>query len=343
MASSTKKPAGAARDRWTTRWLGWPANGRHASRGGAGAEPPGGGPTPEGEAIGRYIDELIDAGRHAFALLRSAEDYVAEAEAAPAWRALARQMALVPTGRVTVVRGDGGEELVEVPAFYLDRHAVTNRQFARFVEAGCYDSLELWPREVWPSLMQFTDRDGRPGPAGWSGGTCPAGKADHPVVGVCWYEAMAYARWVGKRLPGAAEWQKAGGWPEHLGGGSCTRYPWGDLFDPARANLWPSGRGDTAPVDAFPGGDTPNGIRQMTGNVWEWLEDRLDAIPCREHEVFRAWKPMRRIIGGAFDTYLIGEATCHFVTGQGELDRRRNVGFRCALSADRLRELPDMP
>ncbi|MBX6313652.1 MAG: SUMF1/EgtB/PvdO family nonheme iron enzyme [Isosphaeraceae bacterium] len=327
-----------------TRWFGWQKSSRRAdSYGKSGADPMGAGPTPEGEAIGRYIDELIAEGRHAFALLRSAADYVLEDEAAPAWKALERQAALVPFGQVVVVRSDGVEALVEVPAFYLDRHAVTNREFARFVAAGCYDSLELWPRQVWPSLMQFTDRSGQPGPAGWAGGTYPLGKADHPVVGVCWYEAAAYARWVGKRLPTAAEWQKAGGWPERLGGGSCTRYPWGDLFDPARANLQPSGLGDTVPVNALPGGDTPNGIHQMTGNVWEWLEDRLDAIPCREQEVFRPWKPMRRIIGGAFDTYLLSEATCHFITGQGELDRRHNIGFRCALSADRLRDAPDGP
>lgn len=337
MATQTKTQADANRGGWAARWLGR----RHAPAAvGRGANAAGAGPTPEGEAIGRYIDQLIKEGRHAYALLRSAEEFVSEDEAAPAWKAVGRQMALVPSGQVVIVRGDGVEELVEVRAFHLDRHAVTNRQYERFVAAGCYDSLELWPREVWASLMQFTDRSGRPGPANWSGGTYPPGKAEHPVVGVCWPEAAAYARWVGKRLPTAAEWQKAGGWPEHLAGGSCTRYPWGDLFDPARANLQPSGPGDTVAVDAFPGGDTPNGIHQMTGNVWEWLEDRLDAIPCREDEVFRAWNPMRRIIGGAFNTYVLGEATIHFVTGQGELDRRDNIGFRCALAVDQLREEP---
>ena len=85
------------------------------------------------------------------------------------------------------------------------------------------------------------------------------------MVGICWYEAMAYARWVGKRLPTAAEWQKAGGWPEQLSGGDCNRYPWGDLFDPERTNLWPSNIGRTVPVDAFPNGATPNGIFQMSG------------------------------------------------------------------------------
>jgi len=297
------------------------------------------GPTPEGESIGRFIDQLIADGRHAFALLRTAEAHVTDHEAAPAWAILDRQMALIPSGFVAITRADGAEEAIEVPAFHLDRFAVTNRRYERFVSSGCYDSLELWPREVWPSLLQFTDRTGQPGPAGWSGGSYPKGKADHPVVGLCWHEAAAYARWVGKRLPTAPEWQKAGGWPEHLGGGG-TRYPWGDLFAPSRANLWPSRLADTAPVDAFPSGDTPNGIRQMTGNVWEWLADPLETIPCEPGEAFLPWKPMRRIVGGAFNTYLAGEATCHFVTGQGELDRRDNIGLRLALSADRLRDPP---
>src|SRR5262249_5598050 len=149
-----------------------------------------------------------------------------------------------------------------------------------------------------------TDTTGFPGPTSWVRGRYPAGKADHPVVGVCWYEALAYASWVGKRFPTSAEWQTAGGWPEPLGGGACNRYPWGDLFDPMRANLGTTGPGETAPVDAFPSGDTPNGIRQMTGNVWEWLDDPLDAIPCHPGEALEAWRPMRRIAGGAFNTYL---------------------------------------
>jgi iron(II)-dependent oxidoreductase len=151
---------------------------------------------------------------------------------------------------------------------------------------------------------------------------------------------MAYTRWVGKRLPVAAEWQKAGGWPEQLSGGACTRYPWGDLFDPERANLHASGIGQTVPVDAYPRGATANGIYQMSGNVWEWLDDPLQTIPCEPGETFVPWKPMRRIVGGAFNTHLSSELTCQFVTGQGELDRRDNIGFRCAVCVDRLRPLP---
>jgi iron(II)-dependent oxidoreductase len=310
---------------------------------GAGPPAEGGGPSaglgPElsGGSVRDAARRLVAQGRPALVLMKEAEAHVEARDAAPAWAALAREMALIPGGPVPIVRGDGMAVLMEVPAFYLDRLAVTNRQFARFVAAGCYDLLEIWPREVWPSLLRFVDRTGVPGPATWERGRFPAGKADHPVVGVCWYEALAYARWVGKRLPTAAEWQTAGGWPEPLGGGSCNRFPWGDLFDPARANLWASGLNDTVSVTAYPSGDTPNGLRQMTGNVWEWLDDPLDAIPCRPGESLEPWKPMRRIAGGAFNTYLAAEATCHFVTGQAELDRRNNLGFRCAVSADRIR------
>jgi iron(II)-dependent oxidoreductase len=284
---------------------------------------------------------LIAEDRYVFVLLKEAVADIAESDAQPAWKVIADQMALIPAGAVPVLLGNGAMESVEVPSYYLDRCSVTNRQFQRFVQAAGYDNLELWPQEIWPGLMRLTDRTGRPGPRGWENGQYPPGKGDHPVVGVSWYEALAYARWVGKRLPRSAEWQKAGGWPEHISGGSCTRYPWGDVFDPTRANLWATGKLETVPVRDFPTGATPNGIYQMTGNVWEWLDEPLDTIPGDPEETFEAWKPLRRIVGGAFDTYFANEAICQFVTGQPELDRRDNIGFRCALSADRLRPYPD--
>jgi iron(II)-dependent oxidoreductase len=282
----------------------------------------------------------IADGRYSLVLLNDSTEDLDDAVGVLAWETLEDQMALVPAGVVPVVRTDGTVEPTALGAYYLDRFAVTNAQFQRFVQAGSYDALEVWPREIWPGLMRFVDRTGRPGPRNWENGSFPAALADHPVVGVCWYEALAYARWVGKRLTTSPEWQKAAGWPEHLSGGTCSRYPWGDLYAEGRANLWSSGLGRTAPVDAFPEGVTLNGIYQMSGNVWEWLDDPLETIPCRQDEAFRTWKPLRRIIGGAFDTYLPAEATNQFITGQSELDRRSNIGFRCAVSGDRLRLAP---
>lgn len=333
MATDLGERAGNPRSGWLSRWL----NGREDRRTSTGSVETHGVAT-RSSGLEPLVAGLVAQDRYAFALLGLAGSDFDPAEVDLAWTALEKQMAMVPAGRVPVIRNDGSEALVEVEALYLDRCAVTNRQFARFVEAGCYDDLEIWPQEIWPSLLRFTDKTGQPGPAVWANGSYPAGKDTHPVTGVCWYEAVAYSRWVGKRLPRAVEWQKAGGWPEHLGGGSCTRYPWGDLFDPSKANVWASGIGNTAPVTDFRSGDTPNGIHQMSGNVWEWLDDPLEAIPCYPGEVFRPWRSMRRIIGGAFDTYLPAEATCHFITGQPDLDRRANIGFRCALSVDRLRE-----
>ena len=72
----------------------------------------------------------------------------------------------------------------------------------------------------------------------------------------------------------------------------------------------------------------------------EWLDDRLDSIPGDAQSTLEAWTPLRRIAGGAFDTYFPAEATCQYVTGQPELDRRENIGFRCCVSVDRLRPRP---
>lgn len=283
------------------------------------------------------IETSIRLGRYCYVLSLEVAEQIREADARRAWQALRNQMALVPAESAPFL-GPGGEaEHAAGEAFYLDRTAVTNEQFQQFVAAGAYELLELWPRAVWPALMKFVDRSGRPGPRYWNRGRYGPGRDRHPVVGICWYEAVAYAQMMGKRLPTAWEWRRACGWPAQLAGEVAHRYPWGDVFDPARANLWSSGRGGTVPVEDFAAGDTANGIRQMAGNVWHWLSDPLLEVECWPGQRLEPWKPMRRIVGGAFNTYLPNEAACEFVTGQGELDRRDNVGFRCAVSLGRLR------
>jgi iron(II)-dependent oxidoreductase len=159
------------------------------------------------------------------------------------------------------------------------------------------------------------------------------------VVGICWYEASAYARWVGKRLPTTAEWEKAASWPADLGGtGPKSRYSWGNGFDPRRANTWSSALKETSPVDAYADGATLNGIYQLVGNVWEWVADRYPGPFVKEGQRVVFDHPMRDIRGGAFDSYFETQVTCQFRTGHPELDRQPNIGFRCAVSADRLRQ-----
>ena len=142
---------------------------------------------------------------------------------------------------------------VHVETMLLDRFAVTNRQFQVFVNAGGYDQMAIWDPTIWPAVLDFVDATGHPGPRYWQHGRFPPGKADHPVVGVCWYEAAAYARWVGKRLPTDAEWLKAGCRPVQLSPTSRMqrRFPWGNAMDRSRANLWGIGAGRHDPVDDF--------------------------------------------------------------------------------------------
>ena len=135
--------------------------------------------------------------------------------------------------------------------------------------------MAIWDQEIWPAVLDFVDQTGHPGPRFWHNGRYPRGEDNHPVVGVSWYEAAAYARWVGKRLPTDAEWVKAGSWPVALAGHPLLqrRYPWGEAMDRGRANLWGSGPGRTVSVDQFPGGVSVGGVQQLIGNVWEWTAD----------------------------------------------------------------------
>jgi iron(II)-dependent oxidoreductase len=181
--------------------------------------------------------------------------------------------------------------------------------------------------------LDFVDLTGRPGPRFWRDGCHAPGREDHPVVGVSWYEAAAYARWLGKRLPTDAEWVKAGSWPVHVSPTARLqrRYPWGDAMDHARANLWGSGLLDSVAVNALPGGVSVGGVYQLVGNVWEWMRGDF-APPEPDEGQWAAEMGMKSIRGGAFDTYFDSQATCQFQSGEAAVARKHNIGFRCAVS-----------
>ena len=124
---------------------------------------------------------------------------------------------LDPVGQLPpgMVRVSGVKDL---PDYLIDATEVTNQAYKAFVDAGCYNNPSFWKdflgsldgRLGWPACMAaFVDETGRPGPATWQAGDFPKGREHHPVTGVSWYEAAAYAAWAGKRLPTSAHWQAA--------------------------------------------------------------------------------------------------------------------------------------
>lgn len=280
---------------------------------------------------------VIDSGRYATLLHREhpAADPVTMIAA---WEELEKKMALVPAGEMMGTASAHGEPSQYVPAIFVDRFTVTNADYYEFVVAGGYDQSDFWPQEVWAHLPQFVDTTGYSGPRGWSRGEPGKRLANHPVTGICWFEANAYALWVGKRLPGSAEWERAGTWASNLDESKIAlKYPWGNSFAPDRANLWSSGEGATLPVDACPKGCTPNGIYQLVGNVWEWTADEYHGPAVREGLTVELEERLAEIRGGAFDTYFETQATCRFRSGKPFLFRGRNTGFRCVVTADDLR------
>ena len=191
--------------------------------------------------------------------------------------------------------GEGPVREVTLTPFWMDKYAVTNADFKRFVEATGYQTEA--ERYGWSFVFHlFLPQDHPPTQAvatapwwrqvhgaAWSRPEGPhssvAGRMDHPVIHISWHDAHAYATWVDKRLPSEAEWEYAA-----RGGLEGALYPWGDRLVPNkkhRCNIWqgtfPSkntakdGFEGTAPVDTF----EPNGygLYNMSGNVWEWCSD----------------------------------------------------------------------
>ncbi|RME29436.1 MAG: hypothetical protein D6800_02685, partial [Candidatus Zixiibacteriota bacterium] len=288
------------------------------------------------------LTRILEAGRYV-RLLKQGEDTGLTPEPehlSAAWKALEENMALVPSGEVVPACGAHADtEGVLVPALYIDRYAVTNEQFAAFVADGGYNNTDLWPEEAWAYLPQFVDQFGYPAPRYWQRGLPPADRLDHPVTGICWYEAKAYALWAGKRLPTSVEWERAGTWPTNLDEGRFgLKYPWGNSFSPDRANLWSTGIFKTVPVTEFPLGAAPNGVYQLIGNVWEWVDEEYAGPAVRDGLKIALPQRMAEVRGGAFDTYFETQATCRFRTGKPRLFRGPNVGFRCVVSAGELRD-----
>lgn len=290
------------------------------------------------------VDELLKQGRGALLLRPQIASTLTADQRRQSETELLRAMASVPAGAVMMQLNslaepeDGVEEIsLEVEPFFIDRWPVTNRQFHEFVTAGGYEQASLWDQIILPSLGELVDRTRQAGPRYWRDGVYPERLAEHPVVGVSWHEAVAYARWIGKRLPTDPEWLKAAAWPVAAAGDRPVqrRYPWGDSMDRRHANLWGAGPKQTVAITEFPSGVGANGIAQLIGNVWEWTHSDF-----AEWAADRRWldlsQPLKSLRGGAFDTYFDNQATCQFCSGERPAERKRNIGFRCVVSQSEL-------
>jgi dienelactone hydrolase len=233
----------------------------------------------------------------------------------PAGRAPAGMVRIVSSGQPFQLFVPGLDHLPEVSLsdYWIDRHEVTNREFKRFLDDGGYRRAEFWQEPFAKdgrtiahdeAMELFVDTTGRPGPATWEQGAYAAGRDDHPVSGVSWYEAAAFARWAGKSLPTIYHWSRAA--DQRLSGDVVPASNFGgkDVLPVARA-----------------GGMTRAGATGMAGNVKEWVSN--------------ASGTRRYILGGAWSepAYMFTDADA-----QGPFARHATFGFRC-IKIDRPEDL----
>ena len=286
---------------------------------------------------------------------------------------------LVPGGPFWL--GDGKEQhrCEAAPAdFWIGRYPVTNAQYTLFVRAGGYGHGPYWQEARQAGFWQSGQFKGRYDES-WRGGPAeyrdPFGLPNHPVVGVTWYEALAFTRWLNDhlhdkgllapdwaiRLPSEAEWEKTarGGWQvpaEHVfrspvqglearvsvvkNSDDKRPYPWLGKIDPERANYDASKIGSTSAVGCFPGGASPCGVEEMSGNVWEWTRSLYDEYPypaegkaLREREDLSAGDSHSRVLrGGSFGDYCGSYLRCAARFNHFPYLRDVNFGFRVCAS-----------
>jgi formylglycine-generating enzyme required for sulfatase activity len=220
------------------------------------------------------------------------------------------------------------QRLVDVPYdYWISQYPVTNAQFAPFVDDDGYNNPAYWTEAGWEQRQ----RENWTQPLYWDDPTWNI--SNHPVVGVSWYEAYAYTRWLDAllrqsdvespgalviRLPTEQEWEKA------ARGTDWRVYPYPGAFDPTKGNTGESGIGQTSAVGIFPAGASPYGALDMSGNVWDWCLNKYDDSEQTGVDASGAWRVLR---GGSW-AYVQGFARAAYRIHIVPYDRDYNVGFR---------------
>jgi formylglycine-generating enzyme required for sulfatase activity len=207
----------------------------------------------------------------------------------------------------------------------MAKHPVTNRWYRKFMAAGGYNP-ENWKNYWTQSGIEWLNETQTEHPGYWFDyeWNCD----NHPVVGVCWYEADAFCRWLTKtrqdgytyRLPSEKEWEAT------AAGKKSRAFAWGNKFDQTKCNTSESRVGKTSAVGIFKKGNTPDGLSDMSGNVWEWTCTNYDTE--KVHSDFK-YSEIPALRGGSWhlDRY---SARCDPRFRLHPSSRYNNVGFRCS-------------
>ncbi len=264
---------------------------------------------------------------------------------------IAGEVAVIPAGaflmgteeRAFAYDNERPQHVVDLPRYKIDLAPVTNRQYLAFMEDGGYTRRALWSEEGRRWLREV----GVSHPAQWlrhldgSWSERAFGRAtplvlDRPVVHVCWYEADAFARWAGKRLPTEAEWEKAAAWDVEKR--VARRFPWGDMPPTEHHANLDQRTFAPAAVGAYPRGRSFFGCHQMLGDVWEWTASEFApypgfrAFPYREYSELHFGRGYKVLRGGSWATRPIAVRNTF---RNWDLPERRQIfaGFRCAADA----------
>ncbi len=208
----------------------------------------------------------------------------------------------------------------DLPAFLADRHEVTRGEFAEFVDAGGYANRELWSEEGWRWLQEASKQAKIEAPKAPHDVEKNPEDPDLPVVGVSFFEAEAYARYAGKRLPTVDEWEKA------ARGVDGRYYPWGNAADPEKVwELQP--RIGCAKVGSTRGDESPYGLFDCGGNVMEWTSSH----PRSRGGAEDGRRQVTKGSAWAYDPKMADRARCAARSAIFKVDRQPFIGFRCVM------------
>lgn len=249
----------------------------------------------------------------------------------------------IPAGEFLFGEGKN-QKKIKLAEYWIGKYPVTNAQFAQFVAAGGYQNPAYWSEAIkeksWTKAGFKSQYENTAQTAPVKYGE-PFSLSNHPVVGITWYEALAFGHWLTEQstlnsnqwtvntsesvfreqlkagklkvdLPSEEEWEKA------ARGTDGRTYPWQGEFDPNKANTIETGVSSTTTVGAFPGGQSPSGLLDASGNVWEWTASPYD-------------QSTYVLCGGSF-AYDEDYARCAYRNRNGPDHRSTNRGFRVIVS-----------